>query len=37
VDAGNWQSLATSCPGMRTDFSDDQIQKCVHDVIKKSC
>ncbi|MCK5202986.1 MAG: YkgJ family cysteine cluster protein [Desulfobacterales bacterium] len=37
VDAGNWQSLAASCPGMRTDFSDDQIQKCVHDIIKKSC
>jgi hypothetical protein len=35
VDAGNWQSLAASCPGMRTDFSDDQIQKCVHGVIKK--
>ena len=35
VDAGNWQSLAASCPGMRTDFSDDQIQKCVLDVIHR--
>jgi Fe-S-cluster containining protein len=35
VDAGNWQSMAASCPGMRTDISDDQIQKCVRSVIKK--
>jgi len=34
VDAGNWQSMAASCPGMRTDFADDQIQKCVNDVVK---
>ncbi len=36
VDALNWQSMAASCPGMRTDFSDDQIQKCVHEFVKKS-
>ena len=36
VDAVNWQSMAASCPGMRTDFSDDQIQKCVHEIVKKS-
>ncbi len=35
VDARNWQSIAASCPGMRIDFSDDQIQKCVHDVIHR--
>lgn len=35
VDARNWQYMASSCPGMRTDFSDDQIQKCVREVIKK--
>jgi len=34
VDAGNWQSMAASCPGMRTDFTDDQIQQCVNDVVK---
>jgi Fe-S-cluster containining protein len=34
VDVENWQSMAASCPGMRTDFSDNQIRKCVHDVIK---
>lgn len=33
IDAGNWQSMAASCPGMRTDFREDQIQKCVHDVL----
>lgn len=36
VDARNWQSMAASCPGMRTDFSDEQIQKCVHELVKKS-
>lgn len=36
VDARNWQSMAASCPGMRTDFSDEQIQKCVHEFVKKS-
>jgi uncharacterized protein len=35
VDAGNWQSMAASCPGMRIDFSDDQIQTCTRNVIKK--
>jgi Fe-S-cluster containining protein len=35
VDARNWQSMAASCPGMRTDFSDDQIQKCVFELVKK--
>jgi len=34
VDAGNWHSMAASCPGMRTEFTDDQIQKCVNDVVK---
>lgn len=36
VDARNWHTMATSCPGMRTDFSDDQIQKCVRELIQKS-
>jgi Fe-S-cluster containining protein len=37
VDAGNWQIMAASCPGMCTGFSDDQIQKCVRDELNKSC
>ena len=36
VDVGNWQIIADSCPGMSTGFSDDQIQKCVRDVLNKS-
>ena len=35
VDASNWQTMAASCPGMRTDFSDHQILKCVRQFIKK--
>jgi Fe-S-cluster containining protein len=35
VDAVNWQSMADSCPGMRTDFRDEQIQQCVREVMKK--
>jgi hypothetical protein len=35
VDAGNWRAMAAACPGMRVDVSDDQIQKCVRDVIHK--
>jgi hypothetical protein len=27
--------MAAACPGMRVDVSDDQIQKCVRDVIHK--
>jgi Fe-S-cluster containining protein len=37
VDATNWQVMAASCPGMRTDFSDHQIQRCVREVLNKSC
>ncbi len=36
VDVRNWQIIATSCPGMKTGFSDDQIQTCVRDVLNKS-
>jgi uncharacterized protein len=36
VDVRNWQILAASCPGMSADFSDDQIQNCVRDVLNKS-
>lgn len=34
VDAANWRAMAAGCPGMRVDFSDDQIQNCVRAVIK---
>jgi Fe-S-cluster containining protein len=37
VDVRNWQIMAASCPGMRTGFSDGQIQKCIRDVLNKSC
>ena len=36
VDASNWQTMAASCPGMRTDFSDRQIRNCVRQLIRKS-
>lgn len=36
VDATNWQAMAASCPGMRTDFSDHQINRCVREVLKNS-
>lgn len=36
VDVKNWQIIAASCPGMSTDFSDDQIQRCVRDVLRIS-
>lgn len=36
VDVRNWQIIADSCPGMCTDFSDDQIQTCVRNVLHKS-
>jgi hypothetical protein len=35
VDAGNWHAMAATCPGMRVDVSDDQIQNCVRAVIQK--
>lgn len=34
VDSSNWHSMAAFCPGMRTDFSDNQIRKCVHELIR---
>lgn len=29
ADVGNWHAMAASCPGMRTDVSDDTIAACV--------
>ena len=37
VDAKNWQAMAASCPGMRADASDDQIQRCVSEIIHNAC
>ncbi|MDX1708628.1 MAG: YkgJ family cysteine cluster protein [Desulfobacterales bacterium] len=36
IDAGNWHAMASICPGMRVDVSDDQIHKCIDAVMKKS-
>ena len=36
VDATNWQAMAASCPGMKMDFSDHQIKRCVREVLNKS-
>lgn len=33
VDATNWQAMAASCPGMRTDFSHNQVKRCVNEVL----
>ena len=36
VDAGNWRSMADSCPGMQVNISDDRIQQCVRKIINNS-
>lgn len=36
VDPKNWKAMAASCPGMRVDVSDDQIQRYVFEFIHKS-
>lgn len=36
VDTINWQAMAASCPGIRTDFSEHQIKSCVRKVLNKS-
>ena len=35
VDTGNWRAMAAACPGMRVDFSDEQIRKCVRAALKQ--
>jgi Fe-S-cluster containining protein len=37
IDVRNWRAMAASCPGMRADASDDEIQRCVSEFIHKSC
>jgi Fe-S-cluster containining protein len=36
VDVVNWHSMATACPGMRTDVTDEDIQACVEKVLQDS-
>ena len=36
VDVKNWQIMAAWCLGMRADFTDNQIKKCVSKVIDKT-
>jgi Fe-S-cluster containining protein len=36
VDVGNWHSMATCCPGMRTDVSDDAIKERVRSKLSES-
>ncbi len=35
VDVENWRIMADSCPGMRTDISDDIIKACVRKAIRE--
>jgi hypothetical protein len=35
TDVKNWHSMAGSCPGMRTDVSDEKIIRCVSREIAK--
>ncbi len=34
TDISNWRIMAASCPGIRTDVSDDDIRECVREVRK---
>ncbi|MEE4359034.1 MAG: YkgJ family cysteine cluster protein [Desulfococcaceae bacterium] len=34
-DVGNWRAMAGSCPGMRTDVSDEKILRCVRQEIER--
>jgi Fe-S-cluster containining protein len=36
VDPGNWYAMARSCPGMRTDVSEEEILRCVKHELKKN-
>lgn len=29
IDAGNWETMAVLCPGIRTEFAPEVIQQCV--------
>lgn len=34
ADVDNWQIMASSCPGIRTDVPDNIIKKCVAEVLE---
>ena len=34
-DAANWHQMASMCPGIRTDFPDRAIRRCVSAVVAK--
>jgi len=34
-DAANWRIMASACPGIRTEFSDEDIQRCVREEVEK--
>jgi uncharacterized protein len=36
VDPNNWNLMASVCPGMRTNFPDDIIAKCVKKMIRNN-
>lgn len=33
TDVGNWEVMSASCPGIRTEFPPDVIQRCIRDVL----
>ena len=35
LDINNWNIMAGSCPGMRTDIPEYDIRKCVEEMIRK--
>jgi hypothetical protein len=34
VDVSNWSVMASMCPGIRTDVTEDRIRRCVRDNLK---
>ncbi len=36
IDISNWDIMAGSCPGMRNDFPDMEIERCVREELKKT-
>lgn len=35
TDVGNWRAMASACPGIRADFPDEVVLKCVEEVVSK--
>jgi len=36
IDISNWDLMAGSCPGMRNDFQDMEVEKCVTEELEKT-